>query len=116
MSNVVLSPGKSIRPHNHGMWSIIGIYEGREDSVLWRPLKRDFGDSIEPVSALSMSRGDVLPFGSDVIHSVTNPTEALSGAIHVYGGDFFDVERSEWDSEHLTEHICDLRELRALFG
>ena len=28
--------------------------------------------------------------GADIIHSVTNPIPRLTGAIHVYGGDFFD--------------------------
>jgi len=30
---------------------------------------------------------------------VTNPIPRLTGAIHVYGGDFFGVARSEWDAE-----------------
>jgi predicted metal-dependent enzyme (double-stranded beta helix superfamily) len=33
----------------------------------------------------------------DIIHSVLNPIDRLTGAIHVYGGDFFGAERSEWD-------------------
>jgi predicted metal-dependent enzyme (double-stranded beta helix superfamily) len=41
--------------------------------------------------------------GRDLIHSVTNPIPRLTGAIHVYGGDFFAAERSEWDPETLTE-------------
>jgi hypothetical protein len=31
----------------------------------------------------------------------------LTGAIHVYGGDFFGVDRSEWDPETLIEQACD---------
>jgi hypothetical protein len=34
---------------------------------------------------------------------VTNPIPRLTGAIHVYGGDFFAAERSEWDPETLME-------------
>ena len=34
---------------------------------------------------------------------MTNPIPRLTGAIHVYGGDFFAAERSEWDSETLME-------------
>jgi predicted metal-dependent enzyme (double-stranded beta helix superfamily) len=37
--------------------------------------------------------------GDNIIHSVTNPIPRLTGAIHVYGGDFFGAERSEWDPE-----------------
>jgi hypothetical protein len=33
---------------------------------------------------------------------VTNPIPRLTGAIHVYAGDFFAAERSEWDPETLA--------------
>jgi predicted metal-dependent enzyme (double-stranded beta helix superfamily) len=38
-----------------------------------------------------------------VIHSVSNPIPRLTGALHVYGGDFFAAQRSEWDAETLLE-------------
>jgi hypothetical protein len=31
----------------------------------------------------------------------------LTGAIHIYGGDFFGAPRSEWDAETLLEQPCD---------
>src|SRR5215831_14796274 len=37
-----------------------------------------------------------------------NPISRLTGAIHVYGGDFFAAERSEWDPETLREHPYDV--------
>ena len=40
---------------------------------------------------------DAEPLGSDIIHSVINPIDKLTGAIHIYGGDFFAAERSEWE-------------------
>ncbi len=43
------------------------------------------------------------PLARGVIHLVTNPLPRLTGALHVYGGDFFGAERSEWDPETLTE-------------
>ena len=39
----------------------------------------------------------------------------LSGAIHVYGGDFFAVHRSEWDPENLSEQTYDSAKSMALF-
>jgi hypothetical protein len=39
---------------------------------------------------------------------VTNPIPRLTGAIHVYGGDFFAAERSEWDAESLLEGRYDV--------
>jgi predicted metal-dependent enzyme (double-stranded beta helix superfamily) len=47
--------------------------------------------------------GDAEPLGRNIVHSVTNPIPRLTGAIHVYGGDFFAAERSEWDAETLLE-------------
>jgi hypothetical protein len=46
-------------------------------------------------------------FFSTIIHSVTNPIRRLTGAIHVYGGDFFHAERSEWDPETLLDERYD---------
>jgi hypothetical protein len=39
----------------------------------------------------------------------------LSGAIHVYGGDFFGIKRSEWDPETLLERPFDLEQDLLLF-
>ncbi|HKA44372.1 MAG TPA: hypothetical protein VKF40_20480, partial [Burkholderiales bacterium] len=46
---------------------------------------------------------DTIPLGAAVIHAVTNPLDQITGAIHVYGGDFFATPRSEWDPETLAE-------------
>jgi predicted metal-dependent enzyme (double-stranded beta helix superfamily) len=98
--NVVWAPRMTIYPHNHRMWAVIGIYSGREDNIFWRRLP---GGKVEAAGAQAMSERDAVPLGPEVIHSVTNPISRLTGAIHVYGGDFFAVERSEWDPETLTE-------------
>jgi predicted metal-dependent enzyme (double-stranded beta helix superfamily) len=51
---------------------------------------------------------DAEPLGPDIIHSVTNPIPRFTGAIHVYGGDFFSpAHRSEWDPETLVEEPWD---------
>ena len=113
--NVVRKPGMTINPHNHRIWSVIGIYQGREDNIFWRRQPGRPDGRIEAAGAQSLLAGDVTPLGQDIIHSVTNPIERLTGAIHVYGGDFFAVERSEWDSETLTERPCDIARVRAMF-
>jgi hypothetical protein len=46
---------------------------------------------------------------------VTNPIPRLTGAIHVDGGDFFAVERSEWDPETLREQPYDVAKAIRLF-
>lgn len=111
--NVVWAPYATIRPHNHQTWAVIGIYDGREDNIFWR--RREDG-RIEAAGAKSLSTGDVTPLGKDVIHSVVNPIDRLTGAIHVYGGDFFTIARSEWDPETLTEGAYDMAKTLALFG
>jgi predicted metal-dependent enzyme (double-stranded beta helix superfamily) len=55
-----------------------------------------------------LSVGDAEPLGHNIIHSVTNPIPRLTGAIHIYGGDFFAAERNEWDSETLMEGRYDV--------
>ena len=93
----------TLMPHNHNMWATIGVYGGREDNIFWRRLPDDAKGCIEAAGAKSLGPGDVRSLGDEIIHSVTNPTGKLTGAIHVYGGDFFETERSEWDPESLEE-------------
>ena len=78
--------------------------------------KDDPKGRIEASGARALSAGDVTPLGRDLIHSVNNPIDKLTGAIHVYGGDFFEIERSEWDAESLVEGPYDMAKTRALFG
>jgi predicted metal-dependent enzyme (double-stranded beta helix superfamily) len=97
--NVVWAPYMTIYPHNHRMWAVIGVYTGREDNIFWRRI----GSRVEAAGAQALCQRDAFPLGPDIIHSVTNPIPRLTGAIHVYGGDFFGAERSEWDPETLVE-------------
>ena len=46
---------------------------------------------------------------------MTNPIARLTGAIHVYGGDFFGAERSEWDPETLEEGRYDVAKTMRMF-
>jgi predicted metal-dependent enzyme (double-stranded beta helix superfamily) len=101
--NVVWAPMMTIMPHNHSMWAVIGIYTGREDNIFWRRLPGSPG-RVEAAGAKALCERDAASLGHDIIHSVTNPIPRLTGAIHVYGGDFFDpAHRSEWDPETLLE-------------
>ena len=105
--NIVWAPGMTLLPHDHRMWAVIGIYTGREDNIFWRRVPGSPGGKVEAVSARALSEKDSVPLGHQVIHSVTNPIPRLTGAIHVYGGDFFGVPRSEWDPETLLEQPSD---------
>jgi predicted metal-dependent enzyme (double-stranded beta helix superfamily) len=109
--NVVWAPLMVLLPHNHNMWASIGIYTGREDNIVWQ--RR--GEVIEADGAASLSQREVFGLPSDAIHSVTNPIGRLTGAIHIYGGDFFKPGRSEWDPEALRERPFDLEAARRTF-
>jgi predicted metal-dependent enzyme (double-stranded beta helix superfamily) len=108
------APWMCFKPHNHSMWSVVGIYSGREDNLFWR---RTAG-SIEAAGARSLAAGDVATLGRDVIHSVVNPIGRMTRAIHVYGGDFFapPQPRSEWDPERLVERPWDMEDTLRLFA
>ena len=113
--NVIWAPRMTIMPHNHEMWAVIGIYTGREDNIFWRRVKDAPDGRIEAAGAKALVEKDAAPLGPDIIHSVTNPIARLTGAIHVYGGDFYGRERSEWDPETLGELPYDVNKTIRLF-
>lgn len=111
--NITWAPMMTLMPHNHNMWAVIGIYTGREDNIFWRKLKD--GKHIEAAGAKSLMAGTANPLGRDIVHSVTNPIEKFTSAIHVYGGDFFAPGRSEWDPESLEEQPYDIENAKRIF-
>jgi predicted metal-dependent enzyme (double-stranded beta helix superfamily) len=113
--NVVWGPGMTLMPHDHRMWAVIGIYSGREDNIFWRRIKGDPNGAVEAAGARALCTKDAEALGRDIIHSVTNPISRHTGALHVYGGDFFAVKRSEWDPETLREQPYDIEKLRRIF-
>ena len=113
--NVIWARWMTLLPHNHQMWAVIGIYTGREDNIFWRRVGGDGSTKVEAAGARALSEKDAVALGQDVIHSVTNPIPRLTGAIHVYGGDFFGVARSEWDAETLLEQRSDGQKMARRF-
>jgi predicted metal-dependent enzyme (double-stranded beta helix superfamily) len=113
--NIHWPVGQIIMPHNHNTWAVIGVYSGREDNILWRRLPEDAQGQIEAAGAKSLTAGDTIAFGADVIHSVVNPVAQVTSAIHVYGGDFFAIERSEWDPHSHHEKRYDLEKALRMF-
>ena len=45
---------------------------------------------------MTLSRGDSILLGDDTVHAVANPSREWTGAIHVYGGDYFASGRRMW--------------------
>lgn len=111
--NIVWSPHMIRPPHDHRMWAVIGIYTGREDNVFWR---RGQNGGLKAIGAKALCEGDAVPLGRNIIHSVINPIPRLTGAIHVYGGDFFGaVGRSEWDPETFDQRPWDAEQAARQF-
>ena len=104
-------------PHNHHYRAVIGMYGGGEDNVFWRRLPLDANGRIEAAGAQSLRHGDVAVLGRDIIHSVNNPLDKLSLALHVYDGDFIAAEnKSCWDAETLAEAPYDSAVVSPMFG
>jgi hypothetical protein len=61
----------------------------------WRRIPEGVGGLIEVVSAKSLGERCAEPLDHDVIYSVINPLTRFTGAIHVYGSDFYRFARSE---------------------
>ncbi len=107
MIHVVWAPGMRLFPHDHRMWAVIGIYTGQEDNSFYRRAgagERTLVDS----GGKELAVGDVLMLGDDTIHAVSNPLDRLTGAIHVYGGDFVNQPRSQWGPGPREERPYDM--------
>ena len=101
---VIWAPGMSIYPHDHRMWAVIGIYGGREDNTFYRRTE----EGLTQVGFKELETKDAVVLGCEVIHAVTNTKQGFTGAIHIYGGDFFNEPRSEWDPVTFEERPYDI--------
>src|SRR5262249_38620886 len=72
-------------------------------------------EGLHAAGGKQLETSDTVSLGKDVIHSVTNPWRQFTGAIHVYGGDFFGVPRSEWDPVTLKEGPFDVERAPRIF-
>ena len=105
------TPQMNLMPHDHLMWANIGIYTGREDNIFWERTS----DGIRAFGADALFVKDTAMLPEDALHSVTNPLQRFTGGIHIYGGDFFDTTRSQWDPETLDEEPSDGARIRKMF-
>lgn len=110
--NFVWAPGMELHAHNHNLWAVIGIYIGAEENTFY--VRRD--DAIVEQNSKDITTGNVIMLGREVIHSVKNVTEHFTGGIHIYGGDFINVERSQWDEDSFKESRYDMEQTRQIFA
>jgi predicted metal-dependent enzyme (double-stranded beta helix superfamily) len=109
--NLIWAPGMSIYPHDHRMWAVIGLYGGREDNIFYRRTAQ----GLEKTGGRQLETSDSVILGDKVIHAVTNPLSQFTGAIHVYGGDFFATPRSEFDPDTFEERPYDAEKTKRIF-
>jgi predicted metal-dependent enzyme (double-stranded beta helix superfamily) len=109
--NIVWAPGMSIYPHDHRMWAVIGVHEGREDNAFFR---RTAGGLVQ-AGVKQLEARDAVLLGAPTIHAVTNPLGRFTCALQIYGGDFFRVPRSEFDPDTLEERPFDIERAKRVF-
>jgi predicted metal-dependent enzyme (double-stranded beta helix superfamily) len=93
--HAVVGGGFASPPHDHRTWAVIGVYSGQEDNTFYRLI--DKTRRLEPAGARSLKERDVLMLNADGIHKIANPRVDALMALHVYGLDIFEIERSAWD-------------------
>jgi len=74
--NLAWGPEMEIKPHNHEMWAVIGIYGGCEENTFYR---RD-GDTLRQHGMKKLTAKDAVPLGDSIIHGVRNPLQKKCGA------------------------------------
>lgn len=110
--NLVWGPEMRLMPHDHRMWAVIGIYTGREENAFFR---RSEPGGLTRLGVTTLEETDCKLLGETAIHAVYNPLTRLTGGLHVYGGDFFGIPRSEWDPETFVEAPYDVDKNVGLF-
>jgi predicted metal-dependent enzyme (double-stranded beta helix superfamily) len=76
--------------------------------MFWRRVPNPAKYQIEAAGGAALGIGDVTILGRDVIHSMVNPLAKISGATHVYDGNFLAIQRSMWDAKTLAEQPYDI--------
>ncbi len=109
--NLAWGPRMSVRPHDHRMWAVIGIYGGRENNTFFTRSAQ----GLTQHGTRQLKAQETERLGASVIHAVTNELDSITAAIHVYGGDFFATPRSEWDPATLKEQPYDVEHTMRAF-
>lgn len=107
--HIVWPPEVDLMAHDHLMWAAIGLYGGREDNQVFRSLP---DGSLEHRRTKTLRGGDTILLGDDTVHAVANPSREWTGAIHVYGGDYFREGKRMWPDPGQTAATFDVEVVR----
>jgi predicted metal-dependent enzyme (double-stranded beta helix superfamily) len=109
---VIWAPGMQIPPHDHLMWATIGIYGGEERNQFFRRSP----EGLVASGGKSLAERDTVILGQAAIHSVANPNpRVFTGSIHIYGGDYLNKPRSQWNPDSMQEEPSTGERIRELF-
>jgi len=72
--NLIWGPEMALMPHDHSMWAVIGIYQGREENTFYR---RSEEDGLTKLGLKIMDEKDCSYLGETAIHGVYNPLTKL---------------------------------------
>jgi hypothetical protein len=100
-------PGNASAPHDHGTWSVLGCFDGSEESW-WHQLDDNTG--LRHIGSGVLRAGECHSLPADAIHSVMNRWTAPNGVIHIYQGNFLAADRHIWDPVTHERHSAGLTE------
>jgi predicted metal-dependent enzyme (double-stranded beta helix superfamily) len=87
-------PGNASAPHDHGSWSVLGCFEGSEESWWHEP---DDATGLKVVGSGVLRAGQAHSLPADAIHAVMNRWTTPNGVLHIYEGNFLAADRHIWD-------------------
>jgi predicted metal-dependent enzyme (double-stranded beta helix superfamily) len=100
-------PGNASSPHDHGTWSVLGCFDGSEESW-WH--ETDDSGNLRQIGSGVLRSGQAHSLPADAIHAVMNRWDAPNGIIHVYQGNFLAADRHIWDPITNERHPAGLTE------
>jgi predicted metal-dependent enzyme (double-stranded beta helix superfamily) len=74
-------------PHDHAGWAVIGVYSGVEAFNIYE----ERNGKLEQTGRMVLSAPAVEVLEPGLIHDIDNPSNAVSGSIHVYSNRHFDM-------------------------
>jgi hypothetical protein len=100
--HLVWAPNMCFMPHDHRMWAVIGILDGREDNIFWRRIQDQASGCIEAAGAKALSAGDCVTLGMTL--STLSPTQSpVTRPRFTSMAGTFRRPAQRWDPETLTE-------------
>jgi len=97
-------------PHEHGVWSIVGVLEGKEKNLHYRETKNGLAVSkIDEVNEL-----EYITMNKNTIHSVYNNSTNITRSLHIYGGNLSENRQYFWEPFALEKLAYDREKYIAL--